>query len=194
MVSSLLNISIIFAYSGQKEVAKYLIENGADLNAQNSIGSTPLQWATTDGCRIPRNSPVSYVDNTDILKMLIANGANIDIKNHFGATALNWAVRNREHHIFCILFNNTSDRKFQLIFFEWSIYSDKEDGVKILLDSGADVNIQDDTGYTPLHWATKEGRFQVWRDRVFFLNKSFFKLNSYSGFENIVKILIENGA
>lgn len=47
---------------------------------------------------------------------------------------------------------------------------DKEESVKILIESGADVNIQDDTGYTPLHWATKEG------------------------YENIVKILIENGA
>lgn len=108
---------IILAHSGRKGVAKYLIENGADLNAKNSIGSTPLQWAASDGCRISRNSPVSYVDNTEILKMLIANGADIDIKNHFGATALNWAVRNSEHQIFCILINNTGDQKFHLIFF-----------------------------------------------------------------------------
>ena len=35
------------ALNGHKEIAELLIEKGADLNAKNVVGMTPLHYATT---------------------------------------------------------------------------------------------------------------------------------------------------
>ncbi len=57
------------------EIAKILIEAGADLNKTNNDGSTPIHSA-------------SFFCRTEILQMLIDAGADKTIKNNFGSTAL----------------------------------------------------------------------------------------------------------
>lgn len=39
----------IFMLSGQTEFVRMLIENGVELNPQNSFGYTPLHWASSNG-------------------------------------------------------------------------------------------------------------------------------------------------
>lgn len=39
----------IFMLSGQTEFVKILIENGAEINHQNSFGYTPLHWSSSNG-------------------------------------------------------------------------------------------------------------------------------------------------
>ncbi len=60
---------------GKTEIAKALINAGADLDMVNNDGSTPLHVA-------------AFFCHTEIVQSLIANGANINALNGQGATAL----------------------------------------------------------------------------------------------------------
>lgn len=62
------------ALFGRTEIAKLLINAGANLNIQNNDGSTAL---TTS----------AFFCRTDIVKMLLANKANKTLKNNYGQTA-----------------------------------------------------------------------------------------------------------
>lgn len=62
------------ALFGRTEIAKLLINAGANLNIQNNDGSTAL---TTS----------AFFCRTDIVKMLLAKKANKTLKNNYGQTA-----------------------------------------------------------------------------------------------------------
>ena len=66
---------ITAAVFGKTEVAKALIEAGADVNLQNNEGSTPLITAAFF-CRI------------EIVEALLEKGADKSVKNNYGSTAL----------------------------------------------------------------------------------------------------------
>ena len=71
---------LMFAsYSGNYELAKFSIRNGANINAEDSFGFTILMWASLEG-------------HLEIVKYLVKNGADINIKNEDGNTALDWAA------------------------------------------------------------------------------------------------------
>ena len=63
------------AKCGNTEVVKYLIVRGADVNASDSNGETPLMLA-------------ARWDNTEIAQLLIGAGANVNASNVYGETAL----------------------------------------------------------------------------------------------------------
>lgn len=59
---------------GKTEIAKALIDAGADINVQNNDGSTALHTA-------------AFFCRPEIVKMLLAKGANKTIKNNYKSTA-----------------------------------------------------------------------------------------------------------
>ncbi len=63
------------AMFGKTEVAKALIEGGANVNLQNNQGSTALHSA-------------AFLCRTEIVKMLLENGADKDLKNIYDSTPL----------------------------------------------------------------------------------------------------------
>lgn len=67
-----------------------LMRDGADINAKNTFGETPLHWAVCDG-------------NTAIATLLIEKGANINAKNTFGDTPLHKAAYYRRPAIATLL-------------------------------------------------------------------------------------------
>ena len=72
---------LIFASSlGPVDLVKALLDAGANINAQESRGMTPLMYAvTTDH------------GDVEIAKLLIARGANVNLKSTAGETAADWA-------------------------------------------------------------------------------------------------------
>ena len=53
------------------EIAKVLIDNGAEVNAKSDRGDTPLHWAAEKNA-------------AEIAKVLIANGAEVNAKSDHG--------------------------------------------------------------------------------------------------------------
>jgi len=63
------------AVFGKTEIAKALIEGGADVNMKNSEGSTPLHSA-------------AFLCRLEIVEMLLENGADKEQLNNYGSTAM----------------------------------------------------------------------------------------------------------
>jgi hypothetical protein len=66
---------ITAAMFGRTEVARALIEAGADVNLQNNEGSTPLHTA-------------AFLCRSEIVRMLLDHGADRTLRNIYGSTPL----------------------------------------------------------------------------------------------------------
>ena len=73
----------IAAREGNTEVARVLINAGADLDARGRGGQTALYWAARAG-------------HVDFARILVEAGADVDAQTNFGSTALG-AARSRDH-------------------------------------------------------------------------------------------------
>ncbi|MDD2904076.1 MAG: ankyrin repeat domain-containing protein [Syntrophales bacterium] len=116
---------IAAARSGKTEVVKLLLEQGADLKAQNPervikrgkkrrkkkirYGGTPLMHAARGG-------------HADTVRLLLAKGADL----------------------------NTLDAKHGLAALHWAVYHNQLGAVETLLDQGANPGVKDKRGFTPL--------------------------------------------
>jgi ankyrin repeat protein len=76
---------ILACYRGNTEVAAYLINNGADINYNNEMG-TPLLAAVVK-------------NNLAIVTLLLKKGINIEAKDANGTTALIYATMFKNHEI-----------------------------------------------------------------------------------------------
>jgi serine/threonine-protein phosphatase 6 regulatory ankyrin repeat subunit A/serine/threonine-protein phosphatase 6 regulatory ankyrin repeat subunit B len=88
----------------QEEVAKLLISNGADVNAQDEIGKTPIFYATENGdlkiTKLLLTNKANIKDNPELLdiavlnehreivEVLLQHGADVNSSNEYGRTAL----------------------------------------------------------------------------------------------------------
>jgi ankyrin repeat protein len=75
---------------GNIEAAKQAIADGADVNAKDKHGLTPLHYATANG-RKPRHK--------EIVELLIANGAAVNAMSNSGWTPLHVAAKNGHKEI-----------------------------------------------------------------------------------------------
>jgi ankyrin repeat protein len=127
-----------------KDIAMAVIDCGADIEARNKQGRTPLLTATANGSYeivwllLSKGAKPDAMDNEgntalhlatdeDIAMALIAGGANIEARNKQGRTPLLTATEKGRHEI-----------------------------VRLLLSKGAKPDAMDDEGNTALHLATDE--------------------------------------
>lgn len=73
------------AERGPREVVQLLLDYGADVNARDSSGATPLIRAVKNG------KVQGWEINPDVIKLLLENGAEEQVKDVEGKTARDWA-------------------------------------------------------------------------------------------------------
>jgi ankyrin repeat protein len=75
------------ALEGHKEIVELLIDNGANVNAKNTIGETPLHQAVS----------------REVVELLIANKAKVNTLSRLGQTPLDWAIIKNQTEIVDLL-------------------------------------------------------------------------------------------
>jgi ankyrin repeat protein len=118
------------AYDGYTEMAKLLIEKGAEVNAKGGadMDMTPLIFAASQ-------------DRTDMVKLLIEKGANVNLKTQYGWTPLFFAVTRGRTDIVKLLIDKRAEVNVQLPTGETALSeaekTGKSDIVKLLRQAGA---------------------------------------------------------
>jgi uncharacterized protein len=93
MKSDTSNSLLMFPNELQNSVAKLLLELGADVNARNDGGSTPLTWAAGEG-------------RIDLVNLYLQKGADVNAVTNDGNTALMFALNSGYHQIAKVLATN----------------------------------------------------------------------------------------
>ncbi|MGN7413037.1 ankyrin repeat domain-containing protein [Paenibacillus sp. SAF-068] len=146
--------AMIATYNNDLTSAKALIKAGADVNIQDDMKNNPFLYAGAEG----------YLD---ILKLTIEAGADPAITNRYGGTALIPASEHGYVEVVQELLTQTSvnvDHVNQLgwtALLEAIILNDgnarQQETIQLLIDHGADVNIPDRDGVSPLSHAKSKG-------------------------------------
>ncbi len=135
------------------EAAVQLIASGADVNAKDSIEDTPYLYAGAEG-------------RTENLRAILAAGAKLDDTNRYGGTALIPAAEKGHLDNVRLLLAAGVDpdhinRLGWTALLEAIVLSDggavHQQIVAALIKGGADVNIADGQGVTPLTHARQRG-------------------------------------
>lgn len=113
---------ILACYTGNNEVAKFLIENNCDINYVSDNG-TALMAAVVKG-------------NNELIKILIKHGANLDLTDTNGITALIYAVQFKNIEILKTLLENNANKslvdKNGKTAFEYAVFSGNEEIINLL--------------------------------------------------------------
>ncbi len=180
---------------GQAEVVKFLIENGANINASKRYGYTPLMLA------IKKNQAA-------IVQLLIENGADIHAKNELDETPLLIAVENCNEAIARRLIDQGADMRHRTIIGQEALQIAATRGctevVRVLLEKGVDINDSyDKSQTTALMTAARFGHSELVKlllesgaeiDRTNRGGNTALLFAVQNGHEDIVRQLLEAGA
>ena len=175
------------AERGDTAIVRRLLQESANINARDERGRTPVMAAThgnhadTVAALIQAGADINIRDNRmdnpflyagaegllDILKLTIAAGADTKLTNRFGGTALIPAAERGHVAVVEQLLTHTDVDVNHINNLGWTALLEAivlSDGgprhqqiVQLLVDHGADVNIPDKHGVTPLQHARSRG-------------------------------------
>ena len=140
------------AFHNAVGVAKVLLANGADVNAIDFSGYTPLHIAAIQNSRI------------DVAAVLLANGANVNAKNRYGGTPLHHTAFLNAYNVAELLLANGANVNAVNSSGETPLH-DAAGGIpsittaRLLLANGAYVNALDINDWTPLDNAKTKTSF-----------------------------------
>src|SRR6185369_5712434 len=139
--------------SGDVQGAIAAIGAGADVNARQSDGTTPLLWAV-------------YAVDRDLVRELLARGADPNVRNSLGATALTEAVNLADAELVRLLLKAKADPNLGNDYNQTPLMLAASTGslpiVEMLVKAGAHVNDSEKMrDQTPLMWAIGNGNAAV---------------------------------
>jgi ankyrin repeat protein len=145
-------------YGNHVETVEALINAGADVNLRDNLLNNPFLLAGAEGL-------------LDILKLTIKAGADPKLTNRFGGTALIPAAERGHVEVVKYLLTHTNIDINHVNNLGWTalleaiVLSDggpkHQEIVALLIQHGADVNIPDRAGRTPLHHAKERGLKEI---------------------------------
>ena len=160
------------ANTGNAEIIKLLLKAGADVESPNAEGQTALMAVARTG-------------NVDAAKLLLQHGANVNARESWGQqTALMWAAAQKQPQMIKVLVQRGADVNARGIVRNWDrkvtaegrpkdmnrggftplLYAAREGCVACvdeLLKGGADINLDDPHGTTPLVLALMNMKFDT---------------------------------
>jgi ankyrin repeat protein len=130
------------------EIARMLIDAGADLDVQDTWGSkTPLHDA-------------ALWRRIEIARMLIDAGASVDVQDNDGWTPLHWAARYGQVEIVKMLIDAGADVNVQnengFTPLHWAAIKGNEEIAQMLIDAGARKDIPNNRGKLPYDLTTNQ--------------------------------------
>jgi hypothetical protein len=133
------------AYSGDTDVAELLLEHGANINAQDGYGNTPLSYAVR-------------AENLTMVRFLVEKGANIDLGGDQGKETplMLAAMQGNVELIDCLLDGSATidardtNRSTSLMF---AAGFNQPSAVRELLRRGSNQNLRDKRGLTAADYA-----------------------------------------
>ena len=143
------------AGKGRISTINKLLESGLDVNTTGTRNATALFWA---------------MRNEKGFNHLLKAGANPNVKFGDGGTVMHWLARKKDCTMLktALAYGGDPNLKASLfnapVAFE-TINPGKNKGVPecltVLLNSGADIELTDDKGYTMMLWAADLARFDI---------------------------------
>jgi len=139
---------------GRLDVARFLVEHGANVAAQDQCGSTPLHEASERG-------------HLDVARFLVEHGANAAARDEGGLTPLHQASYRGRLNIARFLVEHGANAAAQDERGSTPLHrasdGDHLDVARFLVEHGANAAAPNERGSTPLHWASLWGHLDVAR-------------------------------
>ena len=140
------------AEQNQTEVARLLLEMGADPTLGDNENSQPIHLAAVSG-------------SVSIAELLLSKGIDIDSRDINDMTPLLFAASRGKLEMVQFLISRGANVKATTIngfsALQMAAISGNLDLVKMLVSNGASINSRTDLGFTPLHSAASFGRTEV---------------------------------
>ena len=148
------------AWGGHVEVVEFLINKGADIEAQDPWGTTVLHWAAWRG-------------HVEVMKLLLDSGANPDTQDSAGGSPLHFAAHSGQESMVQVLLNYGANVNAKAVFryvrikcrdveqrctpgrtpLHEAAWAGRNGVITLLINRGADSSAQDANGWTALQRA-----------------------------------------
>ena len=172
---------------GHTEIARFLLEHGADVNVRDKDNSTLLHEASGSGnidvmqLLLSHRADVNVLDRRgdsplhkasryqrfDAMKLLVKEGADVDVRDKSNSTPLHEASGSGNIEVMQLLLSLRADVKAHDIWGDSALHKaaryQKVDAMELLVKERADVNVRDQSNSTPLHEASGSGNLDVMR-------------------------------
>ncbi|MBU1699925.1 MAG: ankyrin repeat domain-containing protein [Candidatus Eisenbacteria bacterium] len=139
------------AIHGNVEIARILLDAGADINCGDIDESTPLGVAALNR-------------HGEMVAFLLERGADVNWRDHFGGYPLSFAASGGDSAIVRQILDAGSDLNYLtpggITLLHFAASRGLRDLFDLMIERGIDVSVAANNGATPLHWAAAGGRVE----------------------------------